>query len=146
MNSTDIPKNQKIQYQAITKDVVIIKYSRLVILTSLISNNRLSRSDYLVPVLTWKSNNRWQNIVEKRTNCSWGAISPLFHNIFNRSIITSSFVKCGCKIYLFLNSANQICRGTDTSKYFKESLGLRDNESGLYICIGNKEQIKNRKH
>ena len=24
-----------------------------------------------------------KNIVEKRRNCSWGAISPLFHNIFN---------------------------------------------------------------
>ena len=30
----------------------------LVILTSLISNNRLSRSENLVPVLTWKSNNK----------------------------------------------------------------------------------------
>ena len=43
--------------------------STLVISTSLISNNRLSRSENLVPVLTWKSNNRYQNIVEKRRNC-----------------------------------------------------------------------------
>ena len=27
-----------------------------------------------------------ENIVEKRRNCSWGAISPLFHNIFNISL------------------------------------------------------------
>ena len=32
--------------------------STLVISTSLISNNRLSRSEKLVPVLTWKTNNR----------------------------------------------------------------------------------------
>ena len=44
----------------------------LVVSTSLmlISNNRLSPSENLVPVLTWKSNNRYQNIVEKRSNFS----------------------------------------------------------------------------
>ena len=46
-----------------------------------------------------------------------------------RSQITYSFVKCGCLIYFFLNSANFICRGTDISKYFRESLGLGDNET-----------------
>ena len=36
-----------------------------------------------------------------------------------------------------LNSANLICRDTDISKYFRESLGLRDNESQLYLnrCV-----------
>ena len=33
----------------------------------------------------------------------------------------------------FLNSANLICRDTDISKYFRGSLGLRDNESRLYF-------------
>ena len=42
--------------------------SALVISTLLISNNRLSRSENLIPVLTWKSNNEQQNIVEKRRN------------------------------------------------------------------------------
>ena len=60
--------------------------STLVISNSLISNNRLSRSENLVPVLTRRSTNRQQNIVEKRRNCSLGAISPLFHNIFNISL------------------------------------------------------------
>ena len=32
----------------------------------------------------------------------------------------------------FFKSANLICRDTDISKYFRESLGLRDNESQLY--------------
>ena len=50
-----------------------------------------------------------------------------------KSLITYTFVKCGCSIYFFLNSAILICRGTDISKYFRESLGIRDNESQLYI-------------
>ena len=57
--------------------------STLVISNSLISSNRLSRSENPVPILTERSTNRQQNIVEKRRNCSLGAISPLFHNIFN---------------------------------------------------------------
>ena len=62
---------------------------------------------------------------------------PLFHNIFNislsRSPISYSLVKSGCSFYFLLNSANLICRGTDISKYFRESLGLQDNESQLYM-------------
>ena len=48
--------------------------STLVISTSVISNNRLSRRENLVLVLTQKSKIRLQNIVEKMS---------LFHNIFN---------------------------------------------------------------
>ena len=44
-----------------------------------------------------------------------------------------SFVKGGCSIYFFLNFANLICRGTDISNTFRESLGLRDNKS--WLCI-----------
>ena len=50
-----------------------------------------------------------------------------------------------CEICLFdlsflLNNANLICQDTDISKYFRESLGLPDNESRLYflsplICL-----------
>ena len=42
------------------------------------------------------------------------------------SQITYIFVICGCSIYFFLGFANLICRGTHISKYFRESLGLRD--------------------
>ena len=56
-----------------------------------------------------------------------GAISLL-----PTSLITYSFGKVG----IFLNSENLICRSTDTSKYFRGSLQLRDNESRLYIKIG----------
>ena len=32
-------------------------------------------------------------------------------------------------VYFFLNSANLICRGMDISRCFRESFGIRDNES-----------------
>ena len=48
-----------------------------------------------------------------------------------KSPITYIFVKCGCSNYFILNSENLICRGTDISKCFGESLGIRDNESRL---------------
>ena len=111
--------------------------STLVISNSLISNNRLSRSENLVPVLTQKSTDRQQNIVEKRRNCSLGAISPLFHNIFNISLLAIKLkilsVKVVVRLIVFLSSANLICRSTDISKCSMESLGFRDNESRLYI-------------
>ena len=44
--------------------------STLAISTLVISNNRLSRRENLVRVLTQKSKIRLQNIVEKRRNCS----------------------------------------------------------------------------
>ena len=45
------------------------------------------------------------------------------------------------RIIFFLNSANLICRGTDISKYFRESLGIRDNESR---CICNRKLHRSR--
>ena len=63
-------------------DVLEVRYSQ-----SSLSRFRLSRiTAYLEEknlVLIQKSKIRLQNIVEKRRNCSWEAISPLFHNIFN---------------------------------------------------------------
>ena len=68
-----------------------------------------------------------------------GAIS-LFHNIFNMSLILRVqlhiyLLNVVVRIIFFLNIANLICRGTDISKYFIESLGIRDNESRL--CSSN---------
>ena len=74
-----------------------------------------------------------------------GEIAPkeqflLFSTIF--SIYLTSRVRVKLHIYLlnvvnrisfFLISANLICRSTDISKYFRESLGIRDNESRLYL-------------
>ena len=63
----------------------IVEYTvdSLVISTSFISNNRLSRSESLVPVLKWNSNNSWQNIVKR------GETAPkkqflLFSTIFGK--------------------------------------------------------------
>ena len=39
------------------------------------------------------------------------------------------------RLIVFLSSANLICRSTDISKCFIESLGVRDNESRLYLGI-----------
>ena len=39
------------------------------------------------------------------------------------------------RMIFFLSSENLICRGTDISKCFRESLGIRDNESRLYMNI-----------
>ena len=104
--------------------------STLVISNSLISNNHLSQSENLVPVLTQRStnrqqnivekrrncSNRQQNIVEKRRNCSLGAISPLFYNIFNISNLGVKLkihsVKGGCLINCFPQF-----RKSDMSKY-----------------------------
>ena len=99
----------------------------------LISNNRLSQSENLVPVLTQRSTNRQHNIVEKRRNCS-----PLFHNIFNIFLTQESsyifiVLKVVVRLIVFLSSANLIGRNTDISKCFIESLGFRDNGSRLYI-------------
>ena len=86
---------------------------------------RLSRiTDYLevklVPVFTLKSDNRYQNIVEKKRHCPSGAITPLFYNIFNISLTPGvklhnkyySVLKCGCLIYCF----PQFCK-CDMSRY-----------------------------
>ena len=39
------------------------------------------------------------------------------------------------RLIVFLNFTNLIYRGTDILKCFRESLGLRDNESRLYFNI-----------
>ena len=67
------------------------------------------------------------------TRSNFSCFPQYFQYIFNfKSPITYVFVNCGCANYFFRNSANLICRGTDISKYFRESLGIRDNESRLY--------------
>ena len=52
-----------------------------------------------------------------------------------RSQITYSFVKCVVQFIVFLTLSTLICRGTDISKCFSESLGIRDNESRLYLSL-----------
>ena len=109
--------------------------STLVISTSVISNNRLSRRENLILVLTQKSKIRLQNIVEKRINCSWGAI---FSTIFSISFLLkeSNYIVI-CEIWWFELVFPQYHK-SDMSKYgylevFRGSLRFRDNESRLYF-------------
>ena len=77
-----------------------------------------------------------------RSNFSY--FPQYFQYISNfKSPITYIFVKYGCSNIFFLNSANLICRGTDISKYLIESLGIRDNESRLYLAIENLFLVEN---
>ena len=107
-----------------------------------LSRPRLSRITAYLEVEIWslpKHENLTtgkKHIVEKRRNCflllrsNFSSFPQYFQYISNfKSPITHIFVKCGCSNYFFLNSANLICRDTDISKYFRESLGIRDNES-----------------
>ena len=78
----------------------MIIQSTLVISNSLISNNRFSRSENLVPVLTQRSINRQQNIVEKRRNFS--SFPQYFQYISNLGVkLHIHFVKGGCSINCF---------------------------------------------
>ena len=52
-----------------------------------------------------------------------------------RGQITYSFLKCGCSIYFFLNSTNLVCRVTDISKHYRESLGLQENDNRLLFVF-----------
>ena len=85
-----------------------------------------------------------KKIVEKRRNCSFSPIFSVYLELQESSYIYNVFVfvKCGCLNYFFLNSANLICRGMDILKYFREFLGIRDNESRLYIHLYTAETTK----
>ena len=75
--------------------------STLVISNSLISNNRLSRSENLVPVLTQRSTNRQQNIVEKRRN-NFSSFPQYFQYISNLGVkLKIHSLKGGCSINCF---------------------------------------------
>ena len=102
--------------------------------TSLITNNRLSWNEKPGSCFQHGQQNIVENIVEKRLiRCNFSFFfSQYFQFISNfRSQITYSYVKCGCLIYFFPNSANLISRSSNISKYFRESLELWDNESLL---------------
>ena len=67
-----------------------------------------------------------------------GAISHLFHNIFYMSLTSGVKLRIHLlnevvRFIVFLTSATLIFRGTDILKCFRESLGIRDNESRLYL-------------
>ena len=60
-----------------------------------------------------------------------GAISPLFRNIFNISLTSGvklhiHLLNVVVRFIVFRTSATLIFRGTDISRCFRESLGIRD--------------------
>ena len=82
-----------------------------------------------------------KKIMWKRGESNFSFFPQYFQYISNfKSPITYIHLINGCSNYFFLNSANLICRGTDISKYFRGSLGIRDNESD---CI---RKFKSRIH
>ena len=76
-----------------------------------------------------------------------GEIAPkeqflLFSTLFYIYIFLTSVVKLHIhllnmvvQLIVFLTLPTLICRGTDISKCFSESLGIRDNESRLYFEV-----------
>ena len=73
-----------------------------------------------------------------------GEIAPkeqflLFSTLFNIIFLTSGVKLHICllnvvvQFIVFLTLSTLICRGTDISKCFSDSLGIRDNKSRLYI-------------
>ena len=77
--------------------------------------------------------------MDKRRNCSSGAISPLFYNSFNICKGVKLHVNLGHLVvrFFFLNSGNLICRSTGISMYFSKSLEVGDNKSRLYFRMVN---------
>ena len=91
-----------------------------------LSRLRLSRITAYLEMKFW-SLFKHENLLTGNKILLWkreGAIPPFFPQYFQyisnfRSQIIYSFVKCGCLINFYLNSANLTCRGTDISKYFR---------------------------
>ena len=96
---------------------------------------------------------KWRNRRNKKKNIPplplpaakiAGLVQLLFFTLFSVHLYfqESNYIFI-CEMWLFdliffLNSANLICRDMAISKYFREPLGLRDNESRLYvICTCN---------
>ena len=116
----------------------------LVISNSLISNNRLSRSENLVPAKTWKSNKskKYCGKEEKlllRSNISFFSQYFRCTRISNiKSPITYKFVKCGCSNNFF----PQFWK-SDMSRYgypevFQRVLGFRES---TVFCLSYKNDL-----
>ena len=73
--------------------------------------------------------------MEKRRNCS--SFPHYFIYIFSTSGVKLHIhlLNVVVQFIAFLTLSELICRGTDISKYFSESLWIRDNESRLYFVF-----------
>ena len=75
-----------------------------------------------------------------------GEIAPKEQFLLFSTLLYYIFLTSGVKLHIhllnvvvqfivFLTLSTLICRGTDISKCFSESLGIRDNESRLYFIL-----------
>ena len=118
-----------------------VKYSWLSL-----SRPRLSRITAYLEVEIWSLHKHENLTTGKKKYCgkeenlllrsNFSSFPQYFQYVPNfRSQITYIFVKCGCSNDFFLQFCKSDVGGTDISKCFKESLGIRDNESRLYLFI-----------
>ena len=95
-----------------------------------LSRPRLSRITAYLEVKIWSLPKDENLTTGKQILWKRGEIAPkeqflLFSTNFfiisriSRVRLHNTFVKCGCSIYFFLNSAILVCRGTDISKNFQ---------------------------
>ena len=80
-----------------------------------------------------------ENSKFSRSNSYFSILTPTFlrdgflNSCFQNPSENSDLLNVVVRKFFFLNSANQICQGTDISKYFIESLGIGENVSRLYL-------------
>ena len=105
-----------------------------------LSRTRLSRITVYLEAIIWSLLKHENLLTGNKILWKRGEIAPFssfpqyFQYISNfRSQITYTFVKCCWSIHFFLNSANLICRYTDILKYFRESLGIWDNQRRIQL-------------
>ena len=115
--------------------------STLVISNSLISNNRLSRSEKSGPCFNTEIYQQVTKYCGKEEKLllriNFSSFPQYFQYISNLGVkckIHSVQVVVG--LIVFFSFANLICRSTDISKCFIASLGFGDNESRLYFFSG----------
>ena len=139
-NAERIGSNKNVYIHIII--IIIIIYSR----TSL-SQTRLFRITAYLEVKIWSLFKHETMITGNKIMWKRGEVAPkeqflLFSTLFYIYI----FLTLGVKLHIhllnvvaqfivFLTLSTLICRGTDISKCFSESLGIRDNESRLYKCV-----------
>ena len=118
---------------------IISKYNR----TSL-SRTRLFQITAYLEVKIWSLFKHETMTTGNKIMWKRGEIAPkeqflLFSTLFNiyisnfRSQITYSLLNVVVQFIVLLTLSTLICRGTDISKYFSESFGIRYNKSRLYI-------------
>ena len=116
------------------------KYSR-----TLLSRTRLFRITAYLEVKIWSLFKHETMTTGNKMMWKRGEIAPKEQFLLFFHIILYIFPTSGVKLYIhlfnvvvqfivFLTFSTLICRGTDISKCFSESLGIRDNESRLYIA------------